>query len=42
MTAKWVHLPYELLAEISNRILNEVRGVNRVLYETFYISGSRV
>lgn len=33
MTAKWVHLPYELLAEISNRILNEVPGVNRVLYD---------
>lgn len=33
MTAEWVHLPYELLAEISNRILNEVAGVNRVLYD---------
>ncbi|MFT5466012.1 MAG: GMP synthase (glutamine-hydrolyzing) [Verrucomicrobiales bacterium] len=33
MTAEWVHLPYELLAEISNRILNEVSGVNRVLYD---------
>ncbi|MBP6782346.1 MAG: glutamine-hydrolyzing GMP synthase [Verrucomicrobiales bacterium] len=33
MTAEWVHLPYELLAEISNRILNEVPGVNRVLYD---------
>lgn len=33
MTAEWVHLPYELLAEISNRILNEVKGVNRVLYD---------
>lgn len=33
MTAEWVHLPYELLGEISNRILNEVDGVNRVLYD---------
>ena len=33
MTAEWVHLPYELLAEASNRILNEVDGVNRVLYD---------
>ncbi len=33
MTAAWVHLPYELLAEVSNRILNEVPGINRVLYD---------
>ncbi len=33
MTADWVHLPYELLATISNRIINEVRGVNRVVYD---------
>ncbi len=33
MTAEWVHLPYEILGEISNRILNEVDGVNRVLYD---------
>lgn len=33
MTAEWVHLPYELLGEVSNRILNEVAGVNRVLYD---------
>jgi GMP synthase (glutamine-hydrolysing) len=33
MTADWVHLPYELLGKISNRILNEVRGVNRVVYD---------
>ncbi|MDF1739302.1 MAG: glutamine-hydrolyzing GMP synthase [Verrucomicrobiales bacterium] len=33
MTAEWVHLPYEILGEISNRILNEVAGVNRVLYD---------
>ncbi|HEY7557979.1 MAG TPA: glutamine-hydrolyzing GMP synthase [Candidatus Binatia bacterium] len=33
MTADWVALPAELLAKISNRILNEVRGVNRVVYD---------
>ncbi len=33
MTADWAHLPYELLAKISNRISNEVRGVNRVAYD---------
>lgn len=33
MTADWCHLPYELLARISNRIINEVRGVNRVVYD---------
>ncbi|MDF1535954.1 MAG: glutamine-hydrolyzing GMP synthase [bacterium] len=33
MTADWVHLPYQLLARISNRIINEVRGVNRVVYD---------
>ena len=33
MTADWVTLPYELLGKISNRILNEVRGVNRVVYD---------
>ena len=33
MTADWVPLPYELLGKISNRILNEVRGVNRVVYD---------
>ena len=33
MTADWVHLPHELLARISNRIVNEVRGVNRVVYD---------
>ena len=33
MTANWVALPYELVGTISNRILNEVRGVNRVVYD---------
>lgn len=33
MTADWSKLPYELLARISNRIINEVRGVNRVCYD---------
>jgi len=33
MTADWVPLPYELLGKISNRIINEVRGVNRVVYD---------
>ncbi|MCE9589878.1 MAG: glutamine-hydrolyzing GMP synthase [Planctomycetes bacterium] len=33
MTADWAHLPYEVLATISNRIINEVRGVNRVVYD---------
>ena len=33
MTADWVRLPYELLARISGRIINEVRGVNRVCFD---------
>lgn len=33
MTADWAHLPYELLAKISTRIINQVNGVNRVVYD---------
>lgn len=33
MTANWAKLPYELLGKISNRIINEVKGVNRVVYD---------
>ncbi len=33
MTADWVRLPYELLERLSNRIINEVKGVNRVVYD---------
>ncbi len=33
MTADWSHLPYELLAKISTRIINQVQGVNRVVYD---------
>jgi len=33
MTADWVHLPYEFLAKVSNKIINQVKGVNRVVYD---------
>ncbi len=33
MTATWAHLPYEVLATISSRIINEVRGISRVTYD---------
>jgi GMP synthase (glutamine-hydrolysing) len=33
MTADWAHIPYDVLQKISGRIINEVRGVNRVVYD---------
>ena len=33
MTAHWAELPYELLGKVSNRIINEVQGINRVVYD---------
>jgi len=33
MTADWSHLPYEFLADISNKIINNVKGINRVVYD---------
>jgi GMP synthase (glutamine-hydrolysing) len=33
MTADWAHLPYEFLAETSNKIINQVRGINRVVFD---------
>lgn len=33
MTAEWTNLPYELLGEISNEIINQVKGINRVVYD---------
>lgn len=33
MTADWFHLPYDFMAEVSNEIINKVRGVNRVVYD---------
>ena len=33
MTADWAHLPYAFLGEISNEIINQVRGINRVVYD---------
>ena len=33
MTADWVRMPYEVLAQVSNRIINEVQGINRVVYD---------
>ncbi|OGW29838.1 MAG: glutamine-hydrolyzing GMP synthase, partial [Nitrospinae bacterium RIFCSPLOWO2_12_FULL_47_7] len=33
MTADWVHIPYDLLGKMSSRIINEVKGINRVVYD---------
>ena len=33
MTADWARLPYDVLAKASTRIINEVRGINRVVYD---------
>ena len=33
MTADWARLPYDFLAKVSNRLINEVRGINRVVYD---------
>lgn len=33
MTADWCHLPYQFLADVSNKIINQVRGINRVTYD---------
>ena len=33
MTAHWAPLPHDLLGKISSRIMNEVRGINRVVYD---------
>jgi GMP synthase (glutamine-hydrolysing) len=33
MTADWAHLPYDFLAQVSNDIINQVKGINRVVYD---------
>jgi GMP synthase (glutamine-hydrolysing) len=33
MTSDWAHIPYEVLDKISRRIVNEVKGVNRIVYD---------
>jgi GMP synthase (glutamine-hydrolysing) len=33
MTADWAHLPYDFLSTISNRIINGIKGINRVVYD---------
>ena len=36
MTAHWAHLPYDFLGKVSNRIINEIDGISRVVYEVLY------
>lgn len=33
MTADWARIPYDILAKVSNRITNEVKGINRIVYD---------
>jgi GMP synthase (glutamine-hydrolysing) len=33
MTAQWAHLPYDFLGKVSNRIINEIDGISRVVYD---------
>ena len=33
MTADWAHLPYDFLANVSSEIINNVKGINRVVYD---------
>jgi GMP synthase (glutamine-hydrolysing) len=33
MTADWAHLPFDFLSHVSSRIINEVKGINRVVYD---------
>lgn len=33
MTARWAHLPYELMETVSNRVINEISGISRVTYD---------
>jgi GMP synthase (glutamine-hydrolysing) len=33
MTADWAHLPHDFLGHVSNRIVNEVQGINRTVYD---------
>jgi GMP synthase (glutamine-hydrolysing) len=33
MTARWAHLPYEFIERVSNRIINEIAAVSRVVYD---------
>ncbi len=38
MTADWAKISYKVLEKISNRIINEVKGINRVVYDVYDIS----